>query len=401
MTKNENENMNDNENDVIKKDEPLRKVLFEGAVASIIASVLMSIITALANYFWGEYGYIFPDFKTMIIYFLITVALLCVIYVLVRANDSWAKISQHILMAVICILVFVLMLRFMTILFLLKSGSNNDDFLYVIKNATLIIFELGNIGILYIFTHRLYLQIQKKEVSKETKDNIAASVSTKIEDVVEEVKSYSSNVNEILKKMDFDTAVTSTVIPFSINKNGTIRTYLIANSSYPEFTWMFPGGHVLFSEEQSPETIAVSRAKDEANLTVSILDINGTFDVLSLHDNQVSNMTIFKPPHFLYLFKLDEKTKCYNDKGHEFHMDIVYIAEVNKEEKVTVDQKRVVITLSPNITNLDEINQACHAATHEYYRRNRVKSADQKSVPDYVETMLYNAFVAYKKYNNI
>lgn len=80
---------------------------------------------------------------------------------------------------------------------------------------------------------------------------------------------------------------------------------------------------------------------------------------------------------------------------------IVYIAEVNKEERVTGNQKRITITLSANITSLDEINNKCHMATREYYRKHSVKNTERKNVPDYVETMLYNAFVAYKKSKGI
>lgn len=390
-----------NEDEKNKKNEPLMKTLAEGVIASLIASAIMMFVGDVFKYFSKEYSHIFPDLKTLIICSIVFIGLLVLAYIGSGYSEIIGMLLPSISTFTLGVGVFVLLLRLMTLIYILTQETKDASAcVAALKSETLLIFIVGYLGILHIFSRKLSMQIQKEEFAKEANSIVTNAVAIKIEDITKDVKSYSNNVGELLKKMDFDTAVTSTVIPFW-EKNGSIKTYLIANSSYPKYTWMFPGGHVLFNEEQSPETIAISRAKDEANLTVSILDINSTFDILSADDDQVSNMTVFKPPHFLYLFKLDEKTKCYRDKGHEYHIDVVYVAEVNKEEKQIGDQKRIPVTLSANTSNIDEVNQACHAATRNYYRKNNVKNSERNDVPDYVETMLYNAFMAYKKYKKL
>lgn len=394
------ERNNCGDNKMVNKDESLKNALTEGVVASILASIIMMAITTIVKYFLQEYSQILPELQSMIICMLVFLALIYLEYIWVKHNKKNGEILPYISGTILGFGVFVSLLHFMTLLYLLNIEDKTDVFLSALKNETLFFFIIGNLVILYVFSHKLKIQIREVEFLNKTDKIVTNAMKAETDGIARDMKMYIDNVDEMLKKMDFDTAVTSTVIPFW-ERNGVIKTYLIANSSYPEYTWMFPGGHVLFGEDQSPETIAVSRAKDEANLTVSIVDINSVFEFLSLDDNQVSNMTIFKPPHFLYLFKLDDKTKCYNDKGHEYHMDAVYVAEINKEEKPTGDQKRITITLSHTVENLNDINQACHSATYNYYRKNNVNNSERKSVPDYVETMLYNAFIAYKKYKNL
>lgn len=374
----------------------------EDVICGLIETISLPFFSILAKYFWQEYNEIFPEIKMICICLLVTLVAFFILYFMIEYSMVKVKWLNYGCMILLYLMLFVMLLRFMTILVILNQNSEEEMLLVAIRNEVFLFLITWDIGILYIFFHKKYIESCNENNIVRTEKSISKVITKESKDVVKKVEAYSSNIEEVLKKMDFDTAVTSTIIPFSYDpKKGEIKTYLIANYSYPEYTWMFPGGHVAFSEDQSPGTIAVSRAKDEANLIVSITDVNDTFAGLALEDNQVSNMTIFEPPHFLYLFKLDERAKCFKDKGHEYHLDVVYIAEVNKEERVTGNQKRITITLSANITSLDEINNKCHMATREYYRKHSVKNAERKNVPDYVETMLYNAFVAYKKSKGI
>lgn len=367
-----------------------------------IESLLITVFTLVCKLFLKEYKDILPEISEVWICFLITVVVLFCLYFLMEYHVLEIKYLNYGCMLFLYTGFFLALVQFLEILVLLNQKNSETIFLKCVKNEALLFFAVWDIGVLYVFFHKKYLESNKKDYVEDTEAIIKEVVAGETDGFVQKVEAYSNNVAEVLKKRDFDTAVTSTIIPFSYNtSNKTIKTYLIANASYPEYTWMFPGGHVVFSEGQSPETIAKARAKDEANLDVEIMDICDAWSNVSLNQDPVDNMTVFKSAHFLYLFKLDKNAKCYEEKGHEYHMDEVYIAEVCKAEPVTGNQKRVSVILNQDLSDIDMIKVACYSAVQKYYKTHNIESTKQKNVPAYVETMLYNGFITYKKLKGI
>ena len=157
------------------------------------------------------------------------------------------------------------------------------------------------------------------------------------------------------------TAVTGTCIPFEYRKSDdVIITYLILNSAYANGDrLMFPGGHAFVNDE-SPEDIAIAKARIEAGLVVKPIDLYQNFDMLPTEKQgqgtggQYSpEFCVYRPPHYSYLFTQNENAKCYKDKNHHFHYDAVYvctITEVLSEEQCA--QRRVKIELPNKVPTL-------------------------------------------------
>ena len=198
------------------------------------------------------------------------------------------------------------------------------------------------------------------------------------------------------------TAVTGTCIPFEyIEENDTIITYLILNSAYEDGNrLMFPGGHAFVNDE-SPEDIAIAKARIEAGLVVRPIDLYQNFDMLpygkpsSGKDSQFNaEFSVYKPPHYSYLFVQNENAKCYRDKNHHYHYDAVYVCEITdilSEEKCA--QKRVKIELPNKVPTM--------VATKNYLDtclRNVRYLSD--SYGDYIIKMLYEAYKDYVTYLN-
>lgn len=379
-------------------------------IASIIASVFVCIFNiVIKNFAWARS--VLPDTLLLLLCgFIAVIVLIASYFILDKYGLKYAQILKYTNLMMIIGVCFIIILNFLAILLnLCEFGCNAKNLKEIynsiensIKNETLFATILCLLIIVYIWLHRRYIiltKIEEKKILEKSKEIIEHNIQDKAtqmsSDIIHKFDSFSSTISELMKKIEFDTAMTSTIIPFSIDKEKNIlKTYLITNTSYPEYTWMFPGGHVKFDENESPESVAKSRAKDEAGLDVTLVDLYSSFDLLSEDEteNRISNMTVFNPPHYLYLFKLDKNTKCFEEKGHEYHIDAVYVGKVDKVDSIKGANHRLYIQLPINLVSQDEISQVCYKALRSYYIKYHVKSSSQKNIPDYVEKMLYAAY---------
>lgn len=366
-------------------------------IASIVATVLLYLLNFLAGFF-TNFSKILPDNKTMLLYGVIAAFVLVFLnYIINKFGIKCAYILKYISLSGI---IGVSLVCFIHLLLIILEKASLDGNLYsdlekYVQTEVLLVFLLCYMVIVYITINAKYLYFRNKDEKSNIENKLTENSSAMSSEIIGEFNAFSESIKDLLKKTEFDTAMTSTIIPFKIEKDkGIVKAYLITNNSYPDYTWMFPGGHIIFAENQSPESVAKSRAKDEAALDVTLVDLYDSYDLVSDIDieNQVSNMTIFNPPHYLYLFKLDDKAKCYNEKGHKYHIDAVYVGIIDKINSLNNDQHRLYIPLPIKLATSDEVNQACYKAVHSYYMKYHVKSAEQRNIPDYVEKMLYAAY---------
>lgn len=199
----------------------------------------------------------------------------------------------------------------------------------------------------------------------------------------------SNEFNKALKKKDNDTAITATIIPFKVENNFLI-TYLMDNvASYKSYSWMFAGGHVKSAENEAPDAIAVSRAKTELGLTVKILNAP------VVQDEMIDNMMAIVRPNYVYRFH-NRDAKCFSEHGHEYHMDLVYLGEIQAVNDENILHKCVEIKI-PFDKKYDQsfLIAKCNEAKNSYYRSSRVRQKAQRNIPDYVFNMLFAAYNDY------
>ena len=380
-------------------------------VASIVASALICVLNILAKYF-TEFGSVLPDILILISCGSATIiVLLALNFVLNKYGLKYALRLKYAVVVTITGVAFATSINLFVIL--LKMCELNNvvepkafDVIYntithSVKRESLLVILLCLLIVMYVWVNRRYNILDNANKKEIINREITDKTTIMSSDIISSFDSFSETIGGLMKKLEFNTAMTSTIIPFFIDrKNDTFYTYLITNTSYPEYTWMFPGGHIKFDESESPESVAKLRAKDEAGLDVALVDLYNSFDLLSEDEteNRVSNMTVFNPPHYLYLFKLDKNAKCFEEKGHEYHIDAVYVGKVDQENSIKGANHRVYIPLPLKLASPEEVSQACYKAIRAYYKKYRVKSAEQRNIPDYVEKMLYAAykdFVAY------
>ncbi len=380
-------------------------------VASIVASALICVLNILAKYF-TEFGSVLPDILILISCGSVAIiVLLALNFVLNKYGLKYALRLKYAVVVTITGVAFATSINLFVIL--LKMCELNNvvepkafDVIYntithSVKRESLLVILLCLLIVMYVWVNRRYNILDNANKKEIINREITDKTTIMSSDIISSFDSFSETIGGLMKKLEFNTAMTSTIIPFFIDrKNDTFYTYLITNTSYPEYTWMFPGGHIKFDESESPESVAKLRAKDEAGLDVALVDLYNSFDLLSEDEteNRVSNMTVFNPPHYLYLFKLDKNAKCFEEKGHEYHIDAVYVGKVDQENSIKGANHRVYIPLPLKLASPEEVSQACYKAIRAYYKKYRVKSAEQRNIPDYVEKMLYAAykdFVAY------
>lgn len=197
-----------------------------------------------------------------------------------------------------------------------------------------------------------------------------------------------------------NTAVTGTCIPFFYDSaKNEIVTYLVLNSAYKgNNRLMFPGGHA-FSNDESPEAVAVAKALSEAGLIVKTVDLYKSFDMSSRSEKQITKeFTVYRPPHYTYLFKQSTEAKCYA-KNHLFHYDAVYVSEILEvESSLKCSQERIQIRLPnkpltvPKIR--DEIKNQLHSCNEE-----KAKAKEPAiHAGDYLVQMLFEAHRDYVRY---
>lgn len=198
-----------------------------------------------------------------------------------------------------------------------------------------------------------------------------------------------------------NTAVTGTCIPFRYDeKNDELVTFLVSNSAYEDSNnrLMFPGGHA-FSNDESPEAIAISKALVEAGLSVKTVDLYKSFDMSGHSEKSITeNFTVFRPPHYTYFFKQNDQAKCWK-RNHHYHYDAVYVVEVAEVGSMTMcTQERVEVRLPNKQMNVPSIREAMNNAIKEFNERQLKNGGIVQEIGDYLVQMLYEAHRDYVKY---
>lgn len=199
--------------------------------------------------------------------------------------------------------------------------------------------------------------------------------------------------NRYNKKITSPCAYTSTCIVFE-NMDSKINTYLVYNKSYSSNNLMFPGGHINVDDSNIPEDIAIQKAKDEAGLEVKLISKNS---------QKIGNCHSLSPPNMSYFFELNDSVKCFNDSGHKFHIDNVFIAELIKESDIQANYERIKISLEKDkiLKNDKYISENISNKIREY--ANNKSTTERKNFLDYGEFvchMLKDALVIYLDYLN-
>ena len=191
------------------------------------------------------------------------------------------------------------------------------------------------------------------------------------------------------------TVLSATCMPLQVNAN-EIKTVLIQNINFESKQWMFPGGHVFIEYGDFPHEVAVSRARDEAGITVQILDFS--MGITSKHITCKQQ----KSPHFIFLFNLGKDAKCYKNSKHEQHLDLAYIAEISGEVENSSDGKynRVVVPLDLSCNSINDIRQKMIACIQEKLTELKQEFPDVYFPEDMPERCLL-AIKLYKKIKNI
>lgn len=216
---------------------------------------------------------------------------------------------------------------------------------------------------------------------------------------IEQYKKISNMLDEIKQTHPaLTTAVTGTCIPFLYDKKEEkIITYLVCNSAYSGGSRvMFPGGHA-FVNEDSPEIVAIMKAKTEAGLDVKPIDLYFSFNNV---DNEFSSrFTIYRPPHFTYLFEEDGSAKCYKDQNHLKHYDLAYVCEINEIHSITeCSQVRIAVKFPNKLLTLNEIKKILEDNISQYNLQNQLTARERESTGEYIAKMIIDAHTNYIKY---
>ena len=201
-------------------------------------------------------------------------------------------------------------------------------------------------------------------------------------------------------------AVTGTCIPFAMEKNSSFITAYMINKVYQldsgetKNDWMFPGGHAFHADDSdsniylfSPDGIAVKKALSEAGLTVKLLD----YDTKKLDvSDRIENFEFRFPPHHTYLFHQDKHVRCYHEKGHKHHYDVVFICEVSTQ---VMDSKYPVAEIKLTGDNLtqDDISASMNKGIASSCEKRNITSNASYTKDSYQVIMLYNAYNDYLK----
>ena len=389
-----------------------------GIITSLIASFIYGgfiVILGLLK----DYRDIIPNFSWIIL--IITLTMVAIFFIRFDLQKRSIKAIETVYIIVSSLLYLTVLLFVVHNIFLLssimlqiinhaesKTMYNQGSLLTNYRIASFIAMSGCSISVI-----RLYLSFEIRSDKRKAIYNDQSildslnSLAKSIEDssnqkdteMVKKIDEISEEFQRLRRIKGMNSAMTSTIIPFQRHKNDTISTYLIANNAYPDYTWMFPGGHVYFEEHLTPESVAKSRTYDEAGIETTIVDIYNSFDVRETEELKVDNMTVFYPPHYLNLFRLDDKARCYREYGHEYHIDAVYVAEISSVNIKGGNSKRIEISLPKRKIQRDELKAKCIDTLLKYYNLNKVMPEKRKyEIEDYVIEMLYCAFNDYVKY---
>lgn len=198
-------------------------------------------------------------------------------------------------------------------------------------------------------------------------------------------------------------STTGTCIPFSYDtQSKKIKTYLIFNEAYDAEKWMFPGGHAFSSDEAFPSSIAIQKANEEAGLDVEIIDLYHSYDISTVTNQDCADyFSVLNPPHFTYLFKLSPNVRCYNKRGHRYHYDVVYVAEIKSVLSQTAKFERLSIELPVDELTIQQLHQILTTEIDEYARsKDRKDYSKYFAFGGYVEKMLLEAHRDYVTFLN-
>lgn len=177
-----------------------------------------------------------------------------------------------------------------------------------------------------------------------------------------------------------------------IDDSDEVKTVLIFNKNYSANNgkgwWLAPGAHIDFAEGKLPEEIAKTEAESEIGAEVEMLKPH-TIESVKYADFCDSEI----PPHALYKLTIPQNAGC----GHDFHIDLAYIAKMIGLTGKKAKKDCCWITLKRGITEADFGNIVDEAIDNH---RNKGKGKQARTrmankYPDDFISRLYQAFVVY------
>lgn len=191
-------------------------------------------------------------------------------------------------------------------------------------------------------------------------------------------------------------AITSTCIPYT-KKDNIITTYLVYNKSYNSNQWMFPGGHVIIENGDIPEKIAIRKAEVEAGLQCEIIEISSVNNIKRKGNDKFD---VLQSAHLTYLFSLDEHVECYRTQGHKYHLDNIFIAEVQKKVSSACNYETLELSFdknkfydSNNQIDSKYIDDTIAIAIHDYIKVNNKTEIKYNQYGTYVTQMISDALM--------
>lgn len=314
--------------------------------------------------------------------------------------NEYHSYAHYLRYAIIMVTVVLGLVLFMTCCQMYYDSRKGVDISVILKALVAMAVVLSVLIVNTMYVSHMYRNIRRNKQQIDIREKNEAAVlkqSTKDMAFIEEksalimnaLEQRSEEFNKALMKKDNDTAITATIIPFKV-ENNLLITYLMDNvASYKSYSWMFAGGHVKSAENEAPDAIAVSRAKTELGLTVKILNAP------VVQDEMIDNMMAIVRPNYVYRF-LNRDAKCFLEHGHEYHMDLVYLGEIQAVNDENILHKCMEIKI-PFDKKYDQsfLISKCNEAKNSYYRSSRVKQKAQRNIPDYVFNMLFAAYNDY------
>ncbi len=162
------------------------------------------------------------------------------------------------------------------------------------------------------------------------------------------------------------TALAATCVPIEYDDAECVyRVTLIRNPNYNREQWMFPGGHVHFSDGNYPPDVARARVRAEAGLEVDLLT------PVRVGEQAFDGMVQIASPHFNFVFTLDESARCTRAEGHEYHFDFTYVGVVKKRLDLTPTHEILLIEFDEAHLTEDGVRAELASAFTKFYRDKR------------------------------
>lgn len=205
-----------------------------------------------------------------------------------------------------------------------------------------------------------------------------------------------------------------TCIPISKSSNETkFKVCIINNKSHDKASWMFPGGHFDLSKnyfnkiddslnnvKNLPGTIISEKVKNEAGIEdLKLLKLEEHF--CDMPSNSATSKRIVSPA-FSYLFKVSDKSNCYNILEHRVHYDFTYIGEYKEINSGKYDSLEVEFEKNCFEGDYDDclarISNILTQKINEKLCRSTERLSAKDLFPDSIPEMIYNANCYYKYY---